>query len=314
MNREFFAGMYAQMCPNDALVAAVKQRVRRVPARRTIGWIPAAACGAALLTAAVGTAAAVWSGSRGAVGSVVSPGKTAVEVPPWSDLPFSEQYQEARVNDQPYRMVDARVRAESCGATVAAVTLTGRDDRLTVRNDRGGFDFGMHTLPAVAYAIDGVDPEIALAVQPDGCSARYLLLRVTERAQTFAEWETRLLQMAFVPTSAAIVRQTESGETEQPLALDALDAQLADLDALAAKFGDLPMVSYSTLAETDHRRSDFAVELRGTLSFLADSTTAASVRVTDTGYLFCDGWMTSGAVAIGEAEAARMLQAVNAGQ
>ena len=136
MNREFFAGMYAQMCPNDALVAAVKQRVRRVPARRTIGWIPAAACGAALLTAAVGTAAAVWSGSRGAVGSAGLPSHAAVEVPPWSDLPFSEQYQEALVNAQPYRMVGARVRAESCGAAVAAVTLTGRDDRFKVRNDR----------------------------------------------------------------------------------------------------------------------------------------------------------------------------------
>lgn len=313
MNREFFSGMYAQMNPNDALVAAVKQRVRSRPVRRTIGWIPAAACGAALLTAAAGTAAAVWS-NRGAVGSVVSPGKTAVEVPPWSDLPFAAQYQEALVNAQPYRMVGARVRAELCGAAVASVTLVGRDDRLVVRNDRGGIDFGVHTLPAVAYAIDGVDPEIALAVQPDGCSARYLLLRVTEQAQTFAEWETRLLQMAFVPTSAAIVRQTESGETEQPLALDALDAQLADWNALAAKFGDLPMVPYSTLAETDHRRSDFAVELRGTLSFLEGSAMAASVRVTDTGYLFCDGWMTSGAVAIGEAEAARMLGAVKARQ
>ena len=36
MNREFFAGMYAQMCPNDALVAAVKQRVRSRPVRRLL--------------------------------------------------------------------------------------------------------------------------------------------------------------------------------------------------------------------------------------------------------------------------------------
>ena len=311
MNRELFADMYAQMCPNDALVAAVKRRVRRVPARRTIGWVPAAACGAALLTAAVGTAAAVWSSNRGAVGRVVSPGNAAVEVPPWSDLPFSEQYQETRVNDQPYRMVGARVRAESCGAAVASVTLVGRDDRLVVRNARGGFDFGAHTLPAVAYVIDGIDPEMALAVQPDGRSERYLLVRAAE-AQTFSAWADRLMRQAFVPTSAAIVRQTEAGETEQPLDLDALPAQLTDWDALTAKFGDLPMVSYSSLANVDHRRADFAVELRGTLSFLENGETFGTIRVTDTGYLFCDGWMGSGAVAIGEAEAARMLGAVKA--